>query len=313
MNQDQKIIFMGTPKIAADILQSMIDAKANISLVVTQPDRKVGRKQKIEFSPVKEVALRYGIPVFQPARIRNENERLLEEKASLIVTCAFGQILSEENLKAVGGNAVNLHASLLPEYRGCAPIQRAIWDGKKITGMSLMKMEKGMDTGGVLDAEEIVIDPDETSSTLFEKMAVSGAGLINRNLPVLLEGKAEFVPQDDARQTYAAKITPEEERIDFSRSDREIYSQIRALLSEPGAWFVAGGKKMKILECRYVPYSEGENREPFILKKDGKKKMSLHLRDGKLDLLRVQPEGKAAMDIAAFVNGAGRALDGSRI
>lgn len=311
--ENNKIIFMGTPAIAADVLQALIDSGANISLVVTQPDRKVGRKQKIQFSEVKELALKHNLPVFQPVSIKKENDVLLKENANLIVTCAFGQILSEDNLASTKNGAVNLHGSLLPEYRGCAPIQRAIWDGKKKTGMALMRMEKGMDTGGVLAVSELDLDPDETCGSLFKRMGQAAGQLIVDNLPILLEGKAEFIPQDDSKWTYAAKISPEEERIDFSKSDEEIYNQIRALSPEPGAWFVANGKKMKIIECRYIPYQSDEHPEAMTMAKEGKKKMVIYLREGKLDLKKVQLEGKPVCDGASFANGAGRNMDGCRI
>lgn len=311
--EDKKIIFMGTPQIAADVLQALLDAGAPVSLAVTQPDRKVGRKQTIVFSPVKQLAEKYGIPVFQPEKIRRENERLLEENADLIVTCAYGQILSQDNLDSAKQGAVNLHGSILPEYRGCAPIQRAILDGKTETGMALMKMEKGMDTGGVMDLARIEITPDMTSDELFQIMGKEAGELIVKNLPVLLSGKAEFVPQDDSKWTYAAKIEKEDEKIDFSKPDAAIYNQIRALSEDPGAWCIAAGKKLKILKAVYVPYSDEESREPFVFAKEGKKGMSIHLRDGKLMLKKVQLEGKPAMDIAAFANGAGRNLVGTRV
>ncbi|WP_283650914.1 methionyl-tRNA formyltransferase [Ileibacterium valens] len=311
--ENDKIIFMGTPAIAADVLQALLDAKANVSLVVTQPDRKVGRKQKLEFSEVKKLALKHDIPVFQPVSIKKENEVLLNEKANLIVTCAFGQILSEENLNSTINGAVNLHGSLLPEYRGCAPIQRAIMDGKTTTGMALMKMEKGMDTGGVMDIARLEIGPDETCDELFGRMGKAAGELIVKNLETLLQGKAEFIPQDDSVWTYAPKIDSQEERVDFGQSDHEIYNQIRALSAAPGAWLIANGKKLKIIECRYIPYKDGESLEPMKILKEGKKKMVITLKDGKLDLKRVQLEGKPIMDIVSFVNGAGRALDGCRI
>lgn len=306
-----KIIYMGTPQIAADVLKTLLDAGTPVSLVVTQPDRKVGRKQEIVYSPVKQLALDHDIPVFQPERIRRDFKRIQDEQADAIITCAYGQIVPEEVLEAPRHGCVNLHGSLLPEYRGAAPIQRAIWDGKTESGMALMKMEKGMDTGGVADVETIEITPDLTSDELFIQMGQAAGRLMLRNLEHLLEGKLEFQEQDESKATYAAMIAKEDEKIDFTKSDSEIYNQIRALSKTPGAWCIANGRKMKILACRYVPYAEGEKGEKQVFKKEGKKSLSLGLQDGKLILDEVQPEGKPAMKTAQFINGAGRNLPGT--
>lgn len=303
---NDSIIFMGTPQIAADVLQKLLDAKANISLVVTQPDKKAGRKQKIVFSPVKQLALEHNIPVFQPEKIKKDYQAILDANADLIVTCAYGQIVGKEVLSAATQGCVNLHGSILPEYRGAAPIQRAIWDGKKKSGMSLMRMEEGMDTGPVMDIAEIEIEEADTTTTLFEKMGACAGDLIVKNLPVLLSGQAVFEKQDDSRATYAAMISKEEEEIDFTKSDEEIFNQIRALSRTPGAYFSAQNKKIKILSATYVP--EEQQQEAGWLEKEGKKQLYLSLHHGKLYINELQMEAKPAMKAADFVNGLGRSL-----
>ncbi|MCF0246518.1 MAG: methionyl-tRNA formyltransferase [Ileibacterium sp.] len=307
---NKKIIFMGTPQIAADVLQKLLDAGAEICLVVTQPDKKTGRKQLLVPSPVKELALKHNIPVFQPVKIRQDWKPVADAKAALAVTCAYGQIVPEEVLNAPVFGCVNLHGSLLPEYRGAAPIQRAIWDGKKKSGMALMRMEKGMDTGGVMDVAELDLLPEDNSTTVFEKMGALAGDLIVKNLDTLLEGKAVFHEQDPDRVTYAAMISKEDEQIDFSKSDEQICNQIRALAMQPGAWLKAKGKKVKILKGTYVP----EKLDAFgTFVKEGKKAMSLQLHDGRLMLEEVQPEGKPVMKITDFMNGQGRSLIGTKI
>lgn len=299
---------MGTPQIAADVLERLIAEKANVVLAVCQPDRKVGRKGKVVFPAVKELALQHNIPVFQPERIRSDFQPIQDAKADLIVTCAYGQIVPQQVLEAPVYGCVNLHGSLLPEYRGAAPIQRAIWDGRKESGMSLMQMEKGMDTGGVMDTQVILLEDDETSSTLFEKMGQAAGDLIARNLPTLLAGQAEFTAQNPEDVSYAAMISRDEEMIDFNQPDWRIDGQIRALADEPGAYGIVNGKKLKILKAKRV---DGKPIKPGMLHICGKKKMLLDLHDQQLELERVQLEGKPAMKIADFMNGYGRQIDGA--
>lgn len=250
---NDKIIFMGTPQIAADVLQALLDAGANVVLAVTQPDRKSGRKSQLHSCEVKQLALEHDIPVFQPQKIRTDYKPILDADAALIVTCAYGQIVPQPVLDAPKKGCVNLHGSILPEYRGAAPIQRAVWDGKKRSGMSLMQMEAGMDTGPVAAIEPVEIRMEDTSSSVFEKMGQAAGKLIADHLDALLAGSLEFKKQDETKATYAAKISPEEEKIDLSRPDEQILNQIRALAKDPGGYVLAGGKKLKLLAVRYMP------------------------------------------------------------
>lgn len=313
----EKIIFMGTPDIAARVMQKMLDAGANITLAVTQPDRKTGRRQKLEACAVKKLAEKYNIDVFQPQSIRSDYERLVQEKPDLIVTCAYGQIVPQAVLDIPRVACVNLHGSLLPEYRGAAPIQRALWDGKKKTGMSLMKMEAGMDTGPVMACAETEINDEDTSSVLFERLGDLAGDLIVSQLDTLLHGSPMFQPQDEKMATYAPKITREEEKIDLNQPDSCIINQIRALAQTPGAYVMAQGKKLKILQASYIPYTahnpDGlQPQQPGTFEACGKKKLLLHLHDGALQLKRLQLEGKPVMETAAFMNGHGKNLTGKK-
>ncbi len=302
---ENRIVFMGTPAIAADVLQALLDARANIVLAVTQPDRPSGRKNQLHACEVKQLAIENDIPVFQPERIRKDYQALVDAQPDLIITCAYGQIVPKEVLDLPKRSAVNLHGSILPEYRGAAPIQRAIMDGKKQSGMSLMKMEVGMDTGGVADVEFIDLSPDETTTSLFEKMGQAAGRLVVKNLDALLEGTLEFVPQEESKATYAAKISREEEEIDLSGSDQQIYNQIRGLSRTPGGFVNTKAGKLKILSARY---EKGNTPGLGVFDKQGKKQMIMGLHDGVLLLDEVQLPGKPAMKSVDFVNGKGRSL-----
>lgn len=299
---------MGTPEIAEQVFARLLEDGANIVLAVCQPDRKTGRKQKLMEPPVKKLALAHGIPVFQPEKIRADYQPIIDADADLIITCAYGQIVPEAVLQAPKMGCVNLHGSLLPEYRGAAPIQRALWDGKTESGMSLMRMERGMDTGGVAAIEKVEISPDDNSTSLFEKMGKAAGDLIVRKLPELLDGTAVFEPQDNAKATYAPMISAKEEVLNLTKSDAQILNQIRALSEHPGAYGRVNGKKMKILKAHL---KDGSPKTLGLLQADGRKSMTMDLHDHLLVLEQVQLEGKPAMRIADFMNGQGRALDGS--
>lgn len=302
----KKIVFMGTPPIAARVLQELLDMQADVSLVVSQPDKKVGRKQKIVYPAVKELALKHDIEVFQPSKIKTDYERIMEVKPDLIVTCAYGQIIPKELLDLPTYGCINLHGSLLPEYRGGAPIQRAIWDGLKESGMSLMEMSEKMDAGGVMDQDVFEITPKDDSTSVFEKMGESAARLLRKNLQTILDGEAEFKPQDPEKVTFAPIIKKEEEALNFNQEDERIFNQIRALAKTPGAYVKVKNKKLKILKANY-------STAPVEFKKlESKKKnsLALGLHNGSLELAEVQMEGKPVMNIKDFMNGQGRSLVG---
>ncbi|MCI9040657.1 methionyl-tRNA formyltransferase [Dubosiella newyorkensis] len=306
MNQ-KHIIFMGTPAIAAKVLQALIDSDVSVDLVVTQPDKQVGRKKKIVFSEVKALAQEHQIPVFQPAHIKKDHQAILDHPCDLIVTCAYGQIVPQTVLDHPKSGCVNLHASLLPEYRGGAPIQRAIMDGKKESGMTLMQMVQKMDAGPIFAQKKVEILPTDNASSLFEKMGDAASSLLKENLEELCLGKVHFQEQKESEATYAPIILAEEEKIDLAQSDEQIVNQIRALSDEPGAYVLVDGKKLKITQALYVPK---ENVEAGRFSQTNKKELNLELHHGYLSLKQVQMEGKPSMPIQNFINGQGRALLG---
>ncbi|WP_297236867.1 methionyl-tRNA formyltransferase [uncultured Faecalicoccus sp.] len=305
-----RTVFMGTPHIAKVLLENMIQNGIHIVLVVTQPDRKVGRKQNIVYSPVKECALENNIPVFQPHHIKQEFDEVLKADPELIVTCAFGQIVPSEILDYPKYGCVNLHGSLLPKYRGAAPIQRAIWNREKESGMSLMKMVPQMDAGPVFATKKISIDDNETSSTLFDKMADAASQLLIENYDALCDTEATYVDQDEKLVSYAPKISKEDERIDLSKTDEEILAQIRALSQNPGGYIQVNQKKFKIYDFEYVP---GPIDEPFVWVGKLQRGLGLNLQKGTLIIKSCQMEGKPVVSGLDFANGQGQNLKGKKV
>lgn len=310
MKNDTNILFMGTPQIAATVLKSLLDAGISIQLVITQPDKKVGRKQKIVYSPVKQVAIEHDIEVFQPRRISEDYQKVLDCKPDLIITCAYGQLVPDCILEAPKYGCVNLHGSLLPKYRGGAPIQRAIWNGDTKSGMSLMKMVHALDAGPVKAVQEVEILDEDNSTSIFEKMGIAASKLILRELDSVCSLDAEYIAQDDSLATYAPVIKKEEEAIDLSKSDIEILNQIRALSNEPGAYVRIQKKKWKILSATYKKEVHGEFGQ-LLGWIDNAYALALH--EGVLLVHVCQMEGKPVLSAKDFYNGQGRNLVGQSV
>ena len=302
-----KVIFMGTPDFAVPTLEKIIEAGHNVIAVVTQPDKPKNRGMQMQESPVKEVAKKHNIPVFQPVKIRNDYQAILDFAPDLIVTCAYGQIVPKEVLDLPKYGCVNLHGSLLPKYRGGAPIQRAIWNGDKVSGMSLMKMAPKMDAGPVLAQKEIEILPTDNSTTLFDKMGVCASELLLDHFEEICSGHAVYVEQDESKVIFSPVLSKEEEHIDLNQDDEHILNQIRAFADAPGAYVLLEGKKFKILKASYL----NEQNEFGLLVKIGKNKLGIGLHLGTLVIETCQMEGKPVMDCASFFNGQGRNLVGN--
>ncbi|MGG3282640.1 methionyl-tRNA formyltransferase [Paenibacillus solani] len=301
------IVFMGTPAFAVPSLDMLLAEGYSIAAVVTQPDRPQGRKKVLTPTPVKEAALRHGIPVLQPQRLRSPEAvaELAEYKPDLIITAAYGQILPKSVLDMPTLGCLNVHGSLLPAYRGGAPIQRSIINGESVTGITLMYMAEGLDTGDMIAKAEVPIQDDDTAGTLFEKLSKVGAELLLRELPRLLQGKVEAEPQDESKATYAPNLTRDDEKIDWSRTSREIYNQIRGLVPYSGGFTLWNGDVFKVWEAANpgsVQASSSEEQPGTVLKLDDKG-IVVRTGDGTLTLLTVQPSGKKAMDAAQFVRG----------
>lgn len=302
-----KLIFMGTPDFAATVLEGLLDdANYDVLAVVTQPDRAVGRKKEIKMTPVKEVALAHNLPVYQPEKMSGSDEmaELMTLGADGIVTAAFGQFLPTKLLDSVDF-AVNVHASLLPKYRGGAPIHYAIINGDKEAGVTIMEMVKKMDAGDMIAKASTPITDEDNVGTMFEKLAVIGRDLLLKTLPDYIAGNIKPEPQDGSKATFSPNITPEEERIDWNKSAREVFNHIRGLYPWPVAHTLLDGKRFKIYEASLA---EGQGQPGQIIEK-GKETLVVATGDGAISLKTVQLAGKPRMSVMDFLNGVGRKLE----
>ncbi len=299
-----KILFMGTPDFAVFSLKALIEAGHDMIGVLTQPDKPKGRGYTLTPPPVKVAALAAGIPVYQPNTLKDEafSALLSELDPEIIVVVAYGKILPESVLRFPKYGCVNVHGSLLPEYRGAAPMQRAILDGKAVTGITTMYMDVGLDTGDMLLREELPIADDDNFETIHDKLGALGASLIVRTLAALETGDCPRVPQEEAGATYAAKIAKEDCLIDFSRSAREVHNQIRGLSPIPLSFtHTPDGRLLKITAARICDEETvlGEAGRVLSLE-DG---ITVACGKGSVTLLGVLPEGKPRMSASDFVRG----------
>ncbi|MGV3051284.1 methionyl-tRNA formyltransferase [Streptococcus hyovaginalis] len=302
-----KIIFMGTPDLAATVLKGIIaDGGYEILAVVTQPDRAVGRKKEIKMTPVKEVAVANNLPVYQPEKLSGSPEmaELVALGADGIITAAFGQFLPGKLLDSVDF-AVNVHGSLLPKYRGGAPIQYAIINGDKEAGITIMEMVRQMDAGDMIAKAAIPITDADNLGTMFDKLAVLGRDLLLKTLPDYLAGRLTPEPQDESQVTFSPNIAPEEEYIDWTKSNRAIFNLVRGLNPWPIAHTIWNNKRFKVSEIAPV---EGEGEPGQVIVKT-KKELIVATGDGAVSLKRVQPFGKPQMSITDFLNGLGRDIE----
>ncbi len=299
-----KIVFMGTPDFAVGALNAVIEAGHEVTAVVTQPDKPKGRGKEVQMTPVKECALKHDIPVFQPAKIKDPEavETLRTYQADIFVVAAFGQILSEEILSMPKYGCVNIHASLLPKYRGAGPIQWAIINGEKITGVTIMQMDKGLDTGDMLLKTEVEIAPDETADTLHDKLAAAGAGLIAEALVKIETGEVTPVRQNDEESCYAKMLNKSMGKIDWQMEAEKLDCLIRGLISWPGASTVYRGKTLKIWQEEVVSEA-AENAAPGTVVRVDKDAFYVQTGKGLLKILAVQPEGKKRMAVRDFLLG----------
>ncbi|MBQ8816318.1 MAG: methionyl-tRNA formyltransferase [Lachnospiraceae bacterium] len=303
-----KIVFMGTPDFAAGALEALIAAGHEITAVYTQPDKPKGRGKEVQMTPVKELALKHDIPVYQPRRIKEaeEVEKLRQIPADIFVVAAFGQIVSQEILDIPKYGCVNIHASLLPKYRGAAPIQWAVIDGEEKTGVTIMQMNAGIDTGDILYTKEYVLEPKETGASLFDKLMVLGAEAIVEALPLLETGKLTPTPQDHTKATHAAKLTKQLGELDFDKSAVELERLIRGLNSWPSAYTYYKGKQLKIWEAEVVGIPEVQNEsgmQPGTVIAVDKQSFTVAAGDGALKITELQIEGKKRMACKDFLLG----------
>lgn len=299
-----KIVFMGTPDLAAEVLDTLMKSGCEVTLAVTQPDRPKGRGRGVIMTPVHECADKWGIPVFSPERVKRPEavQRLREEAPDLIVVAAFGQILSQEILDLPRYGCVNVHASLLPKYRGAAPIQWAVINGEEKSGVTIMQMDAGLDTGDILLQEEIPLAADETGESLYEKMAKLGGELLVKALPMIEAGTLTPVRQDSEAASYASMLKKEMGNIDWNMPAEKIERLVRGLNSWPGAYTFMNGKMLKIWGSE-VTGREAQGEAGTVEGTD-KKSIYVNCGEGVLALKEVQYEGKKRMSTQAFLLGA---------
>jgi methionyl-tRNA formyltransferase len=297
-----KVIFMGTPEFSVGILAAIIEAGHEVVLAVTQPDKPKGRGKEMQFPAVKECAQKYGIPVFQPIKIKTEESvsELRKYPADIFVVAAFGQILSSAILHMPKYGCINVHASLLPKYRGAAPIQWAVINGEKESGVTIMQMNEGLDTGDMLLKVVVPLYEKETGESLHDKLQSAGADLCVEALSLLEQGKLHGEPQRDEEMTYAKMLTKELGHIDFKKSAREIERLIRGLNSWPSAFTKYQGKNMKIWDANVV---DGESAEPGIITEVTKNSIVVATGDRSLAITELQLEGKKRMSTEVFLLG----------
>lgn len=301
-----KILFMGTPQFSATVLEGILaEGSYDVLAVVTQPDRAVGRKKEIKMTPVKEVALKHGLAIYQPEKLSGSKE--LEEIMALgadgIITAAFGQFLPSKLLNAVDF-ALNVHASLLPKYRGGAPIHYAVINGEKEAGVTIMEMVKEMDAGDMVAKDSTPILESDNVGTMFEKLAVIGRDLLLRVLPAYLSGDLKPVPQDHSQATFSPNISSEQEKLDLSQSALQVFNQVRGMYPWPVAHTLLHGQRFKVYEVQVV---DGQGQAGQIIEKT-KKSLVIATGQGAISLKTVQPAGKPKMSITDFLNGVGRDL-----
>lgn len=300
-----KVIFMGTPEFSVGTLEALIEAGHEVALAVTQPDKPKGRGGKMQYTPVKEAALKHGIPVFQPKKVREPEcvEELKRYNADIIVVIAFGQILPKELLEMTPFGCVNVHASLLPKYRGAAPIQWAVIDGEEVSGVTTMQMDEGLDTGDMLLKTEIRLDEKETGGSLHDKLAAAGAELCVRTLKGLEEKTVVPKPQGESPTAYARMLDKKLGNIDWSRDAESIERLVRGLNPWPSAYTNWDGKVMKIWEARAEKKAAETGGVPgtvISVEKDG---FCVETGDGVLKVLALQIPGKKRMEADAFLRG----------
>lgn len=306
-----RVIFMGTPEFACSILQTLIDEKYNVVAVVSQPDKKVGRAQVLTPTPVKQLALKYDIPVVQPVSIKTEYQDVLAYEPDLIVTCAYGQIVPEVVLKAPKLGCVNVHASLLPRLRGGAPIHKSIMYGEEKTGITLMYMAKKMDAGDMLAKRETKILDEDTVGSLHDRLMELGSQIIIEELPRLIKGELKGEPQNEAEATFAYNVSKEEEFVDFTKSHQDIYNHIRSLIPWPVSYGIVKGKKMKFWGVVKGDVVTNDTPSGTIVGFEDKG-MKIKAGEGYLYISEMQLEGKSKMKAKDFFNGAGKALVGEK-
>ncbi|ADU30810.1 methionyl-tRNA formyltransferase [Evansella cellulosilytica] len=302
-----KVVFMGTPDFAVPILNQLVENGYDVQLVVTQPDRPKGRKQQLTAPPVKVAAEEHGIKVFQPKKIKMEEQwRKVEEvQPDIIITAAFGQILPKGLLEIPPLGCINVHASLLPKYRGGAPIHQSIIDGERETGITIMYMVEKLDAGDILSQKAIPIEENDTTGSMHDKLSKLGATLLLETLPEIQSGTIVAEEQAEDEVTYAPNISKEQEKIDWNKTAREIYNQVRGLAPWPVAYTTINGNRLKVWWTEETDETTKETPGTIINVEEGR--ILIACGNGSvLSMRELQPSGKKRMDVKTFLLGAGK-------
>ncbi|MFT6269283.1 MAG: methionyl-tRNA formyltransferase [Alphaproteobacteria bacterium] len=300
-----RIIFAGTPDFAASHLQALLDAHHTIIAVYTQPDRPAGRGNKVTASAVKTLALAHNLPVYQPVSLKAEHgkQELSDLKADLMIVVAYGLILPKEVLAAPKNGCINVHGSILPKWRGAAPIQRAIWAGDDETGVTIMQMDEGLDTGDVLSIHRLTIGPSDTSAVLYDKLAALGPKALVQSLATFAQLIAK--KQDDAQATYASKLTKTEACVDWQLPAQQLERNIRAFNPWPMAWFTYQDKPIKVWQTHTEKLTDSEqlNVTPGTILSFDKHGLKIATAKGALVITKLQLAGKKPQDVSQIING----------
>lgn len=296
--KNKNIVFMGTPDFSVPVLKMLIE-NTNVLLVVTQPDKIVGKDKTVSFNPVKKLALEENIPVFQPMGIRKDFEKLKNLDIDLIVTCAYGQIIPKEVLDMPKYGCINVHASILPKYRGSAPIQWCLFNNDDVTGVTIMYMDEGMDTGDIIKIKEIPILDSDNVGTLHDKLSKLGCDLLLEVLPTIFNKTNDRIKQGNY-YTMAPMIKREDERLDFNEEGKKIIGKIKGLNPWPLANIIINNQEIKVLEAEFV---QKKVDNTGIIKEIDKKNLGITCKDGIIYLKKIKPSGKKVMEINSFLNG----------
>lgn len=310
--KDLKVVFMGTPEFSLNVLEGLI-FNTNVIGVVTQPDKIVGKNKMPSFTPIKNLALEHNIPVFQPEKIRREYEKILDLNPDIIITCAYGQIVPEAVLNYPKYGCINVHASLLPKLRGGSPLHHSIIDGYSETGVTIMYMDKGMDTGDMIEKRSIPILDTDTVGSIHDKLSAIGRDLLLETLPHIIDGTNKREKQNDSEATYCHNITHEEELIDFNKNAREIFNQVRGMNPYPVAYFTLDGKIIKVYSVTYEETNKYQNKINGAIVICDKNTFGIKVNDGVIYLQDIKKEGKRRMLIKDFLNGEKESLLGKII
>ena len=294
--KDLKVVFMGTPEFSIPVLNKLIK-NTNVVLVVTQPDAYVGRKKILTPSPIKQVAIEHNIETFTPNKIREDYERIIEVNPDIIITCAYGQIIPKIILDYPKYKCINVHASLLPKYRGGAPIHASILNGDEETGITIMYMAEGMDDGNIIKQSSIKISDNDNINTLSDKLSELGANLLIDTLPSILNGTCDSLKQDEDKVTFAYTIKRKDELLDFNNNYKDIFNKVRALYNR--SYFILNNIEYKVVSVRFENV-KGEIGKINHIYKDG---IGIGCLDGEVVITEFIPSGKKQMTVSSYING----------